>query len=128
MSSQSLWQRPSLKNSRCRSGAQESSEMTLRVLAVAVTTVLIRNIEFQVNRNPERIIGYHVQRDLGRADRRRDVGRGIGGYNLPAARRRITHDQRTGECSDLLRIKREHWAIENKPHWMLDMAFSEDDC
>lgn len=31
-------------------------------------------------------------------------------------------------AADLLRIKREHWAIENKLHWMLDMAFSEDDC
>lgn len=31
-------------------------------------------------------------------------------------------------AADLLRIKREHWAIENKLHWMLDMAFAEDDC
>ena len=31
-------------------------------------------------------------------------------------------------AADLLRIKREHWAIENKLHWMLDMAFSEDNC
>lgn len=31
-------------------------------------------------------------------------------------------------AQDLLRIKREHWAIENNLHWMLDMAFREDDC
>lgn len=27
-----------------------------------------------------------------------------------------------------MRIKREHWAIENNLHWMLDTAFKEDDC
>ena len=32
------------------------------------------------------------------------------------------------QAKDLLRIKREHWAIENNLHWMLDMAFKEDDC
>ena len=32
------------------------------------------------------------------------------------------------QAKDLLRIKREHWAIENNLHWMLDMAFREDDC
>ena len=32
------------------------------------------------------------------------------------------------QAKDLLRITREHWAIENNLHWMLDMAFREDDC
>ncbi len=31
-------------------------------------------------------------------------------------------------AKDLLRIKREHWAIENNLHWLLDTAFREDDC
>ena len=30
-------------------------------------------------------------------------------------------------AADLLRIKREHWAIENDLHWMLDVTFREDD-
>ena len=32
------------------------------------------------------------------------------------------------QAQDLLRIKREHWAIESNLRWMLDMAFREDDC
>lgn len=31
------------------------------------------------------------------------------------------------KASDLLRIKREHWAIENNLHWLLDVIFREDD-
>ncbi len=31
-------------------------------------------------------------------------------------------------ASDVLRIKREHWAIENNLHWTLDVTFKEDDC
>jgi predicted transposase YbfD/YdcC len=31
------------------------------------------------------------------------------------------------EASDLLRIKREHWAVENNLHWLLDVVFREDD-
>ena len=30
-------------------------------------------------------------------------------------------------AADLLRIKREHWSIENNLHWMLDVTFREDD-
>ncbi|WP_462363832.1 transposase [Pyramidobacter porci] len=35
---------------------------------------------------------------------------------------------KNAQAKDLLRITREHWAIENNLHWMLDMAFWEDDC
>ena len=31
-------------------------------------------------------------------------------------------------AEEILRIKREHWAIENNLHWLLDMAFREDAC
>jgi len=31
-------------------------------------------------------------------------------------------------AAEVLRIKRSHWAIENNLHWMLDVAFREDDC
>jgi predicted transposase YbfD/YdcC len=30
-------------------------------------------------------------------------------------------------AAELLRIKRAHWAVENNLHWMLDVAFREDD-
>ena len=31
-------------------------------------------------------------------------------------------------AAEVLRVKRSHWAIENNLHWMLDVAFREDDC
>ena len=37
------------------------------------------------------------------------------------------HSLSGATAADLLKIKRSHWGIENKLHWMLDMAFKEDD-
>jgi len=65
---------------------------------------------------------------------------GLKGSGMIKSRRKEGSKPETVEChyfiysltaptaTDLLRIKREHWAIENKLHWMLDMAFAEDDC
>lgn len=33
-----------------------------------------------------------------------------------------------GEAKQLLRAVRGHWGIENQLHWVLDIAFREDDC
>lgn len=33
----------------------------------------------------------------------------------------------TSDASHLLQVKRSHWAIENGLHWVLDIAFREDD-
>lgn len=32
------------------------------------------------------------------------------------------------DAAHLLHVKREHWSIENRLHWVLDIAFGEDDC
>lgn len=32
------------------------------------------------------------------------------------------------DAQQILAVKRSHWGIENKLHWVLDMAFREDDC
>ena len=31
-------------------------------------------------------------------------------------------------AQELLQFSRSHWGIENKLHWVLDMAFREDEC
>lgn len=43
------------------------------------------------------------------------------------ARNYFIYSMKDANASDLLRIKREHWAIENNLHWMLDVTFREDD-
>jgi predicted transposase YbfD/YdcC len=35
---------------------------------------------------------------------------------------------RTLSASEALEASRGHWSIENELHWVLDMAFREDDC
>ncbi len=34
----------------------------------------------------------------------------------------------SGEANEFGRAVRTHWEIENKVHWVLDVAFREDDC
>ncbi|MEJ2611039.1 MAG: ISAs1 family transposase, partial [Candidatus Thiodiazotropha sp.] len=34
----------------------------------------------------------------------------------------------TLSAQELLQSSRNHWGIENKLHWVLDMAFREDEC
>jgi len=35
---------------------------------------------------------------------------------------------RSMEAADVLRSTRQHWAVENSLHWVLDVAFNEDHC
>ena len=38
------------------------------------------------------------------------------------------YSMKDASAENVLRIKREHWAIENNLHWMLDMTLNEDAC
>jgi predicted transposase YbfD/YdcC len=42
--------------------------------------------------------------------------------------RRYYSSSRGGECAQAIRaLARNHWSVENNLHWMLDVAFGEDD-
>ncbi|MHB1295798.1 MAG: ISAs1 family transposase [Anaerolineae bacterium] len=45
-----------------------------------------------------------------------------------ARERRFFISSLTGQAEELLRAIRSHWGIENGLHWVLDIAFREDDC
>jgi predicted transposase YbfD/YdcC len=49
------------------------------------------------------------------------------GKTPTATRNYFIFSMKNALAADLLRIKREHWAIENNLHWMLDVLFREDD-
>jgi predicted transposase YbfD/YdcC len=40
--------------------------------------------------------------------------------------RYVIFSRKDMNAAELLKIKRGHWAIENQPHWQLDMLFHED--
>ena len=66
--------------------------------------------------------------------------KGLQGCGMIRSRRQAGEQQETEQyhyflysmknpnAETILRIKREHWAIENNLHWMLDMTFQEDAC
>lgn len=70
----------------------------------------------------------------------KDEWPGLAGCGWIRSRRRVEGEEETikdhyfiyslqgANASDLLRIKREHWSIENNLHWLLDTAFREDEC
>ena len=43
------------------------------------------------------------------------------------SRNYFIHSLKKATAAEILKIKRAHWAIENNLHWMLDVAFREDD-
>ena len=49
------------------------------------------------------------------------------GKEQTISRNYFIYSLKDATASELLRIKRSHWAIENNLHWMLDVAFREDD-
>jgi len=79
-------------------------------------------------------------RDISWVDRRTEWG-GLDGIAMVVRER---HDKRTGATStekayfivanptatagSVARVVRKHWGIENGLHWVLDMAFDEDQC
>ena len=50
------------------------------------------------------------------------------GKETTTARHYFLYSMENAKAAEILRIKRSHWAIENSLHWMLDVAFREDDC
>ena len=52
----------------------------------------------------------------------------VGGQVAPTVTRHYYLSSLVPQAARLMNAIRAHWGIENSLHWVLDMAFGEDDC